>query len=105
MLYVRLTRSLLKTVNVYRGTETTSAYIGTEITLASVGSIQANVQSAENRLNAEIYGEKVKDMKTLYCEIGANVLLGDTVEIDGVRYKIISLKPYNTHITIIGELI
>lgn len=93
---MRLKTAFLNDVEIYRRISVKSDYIGMETVWELIGNIKADIQSAENTLNTAIYGESVKDMKTVYTSY-CDIAVGDRVHISGDIYETVSVKTYRSH--------
>lgn len=68
--------------------------------------VRGNVQPAENRLTAEIYGERVHDMLSVILLPGSGIHEGMRLSFSGAEkadYKTVSVKEYSTHTVILAE--
>lgn len=64
--------------------------------------IKANIQPAGGKIAAEIYGERLKYMLTMYCENNVDIKEADgiCVNVEATEepdYKVVAVKQYNTH--------
>jgi len=64
--------------------------------------IKANTQPTGGKIAAEIYGERLKYMLTMYCENNVDIKETDGICInveatDKPDYKVVAIKQYNTH--------
>ncbi len=105
---MRFLRKDLKEVFVFYNHEKESSYVGTETVPMFSHKIKAVVQPAANKLNAEIYGERVHSMYRLICdskqEISENCLISFHTAVSP-QYKIISVMRYTAHSVILAEVI
>ena len=92
---------------IYAPTEQPSDYVGVETVWDEVSAIHADVQPAENSLLAEEYGERVKNMLTLYTDKNANVQAGygafSLRENGDPAYKVVQVSRYESHIVAVVE--
>lgn len=68
--------------------------------------VRGNVQPAENKLTAEMYGERVHDMLSVILPLGSGICEGVRISFSGTQkadYKAVSVKEYNTHTVILAE--
>lgn len=105
---MRVTVNRLTTIPLYRDVTQATGYVGNKGVPTLVGNISADIQPAENRLTAEIYGRKVSEMLSLICPIETDIRDGDSVIIGGgatPTHRIVSVKPYSQHKTALAEKI
>lgn len=97
----------LREVALFRAVEQDSGYVGTARIWEPAGTIMADVQPAENRLDVALYGERVADMLLLYVEKGASVRTGDGAfslhENGEPAYRIAGVKEYPYHLVLTAE--
>ncbi len=104
---MRLKLNELKQIQVFIPSEVDDGYIGTTTEYRPDRIVKANVQTAESRLNAEIYGERVGEMLTLYlCKPNA-LEKGEGIALKGEvkpTHRVIDCKHYRFHTTAIAEV-
>ena len=105
---MRLKLNELKQVQVFTPSEVDDGYIGTATEYQPDRIVKANVQTAESRLNAEIYGSRVSEMLTLYlCKLG-KLEKGEGIAVNGEEaptHKVIDCKVYRFHSVAVAEVI
>lgn len=104
----RLIRKDLKPVYVFAAQEQESGYVGTKTVWAYSHTVQCNVQPAENKLTAEIYGVRVYDMYSLICGLSDALSEGQRVSFGSVEkptHRIVSVKRYGMHKVLLAEVI
>lgn len=72
--------------------------------------IRANIQPLSSRIQAEVYGEKINDMRNMLYSGDIEINIGDglCIDTDGANkpdFKVISKKCYTNHITFELEII
>ena len=93
---------------VFSPVEVSDGYIGTTTEYQPGRMISANVQTAESRLNAELYGERVSEMLTLYLCRPYFLEKGEAVAIglaEKPTHKVIDCKHYRLHTVALAEVI
>ena len=68
--------------------------------------VRGNVQPAENKLTAEMYGERVHNMFSVLLLPGSGVYEGMRMSFSGTQkadYKEVSVKEYSSHSVILTE--
>lgn len=72
-------------------------YTGYELIGAT---IKANIQPAGGKMLSEIYGLRLAYMLTMYCENGTELSENDGICVydNEPDYKIVAIRPWNTHI-------
>ena len=81
-------------------------YPGTQPEQRYSHTLRCNVQPAENRATAEVFGVKVYDMVSILCERDAKLAQHDMVSLAGTEkatHRIVSVKPYQTHLVCLAE--
>lgn len=104
---MRLLKRRVRAVPIYAPTEQPGDYVGVETIWDEASVIHADVQPAENSLLAAEYGERVKNMLTLYTDKSANVQTGygafSLRENGEPAYKVVQVSRYESHIVIVVE--
>ena len=109
---MRLKQNELKTVYVFGAgkvdEDSPDFYPGEEADNVFLKTIRCNVQCADSKITAEVYGKKAFDMFQLLCEIGVDI--NDSMKIsmtDDTKptHNIVSIRPYSTHTTVLIEVI
>lgn len=105
---MRMMKRRVEPVALFKPTEQKSDYVGTERVWSLAGTALFDVQTADNALLAEEYGERGKNMKTLYGEIGIDIQNGygafSLLENGEPAYRIVSVKSYDIgHIVAVAE--
>ncbi len=109
---MRLKQNELKTVYVFGAgkidDDSPNFYPGEEPDDVFLKTIRCNVQCADNKITAEVYGKKAFDMFQLLCETGVDI--NDSMKIsltDDTKptHNIVSIRPYSTHTTVLIEVI
>ena len=67
--------------------------------------IEAHVFFKKNFLKLEMYGERINNILNAFIEVEEAVELGDIIEIDSKKYKVINLMKYTQHKELEMELI
>lgn len=104
---MRLKLNELKLVQVFTSLEVDDGYIGTTTKYQPDRIVKANVQTAQSKLNAEIYGERVSEMLTLYLCNPNTLEKGEGISLNGEEeptHKIIDHKGYRFHSVAIAEV-
>lgn len=103
---MRLMQKDLKPVHLFTSKEVQSDYVGNVEKWEYTNTVQCNVQPADNKITAEIYGKRVHDMISLLCPLDCGIT-EDTrlslAEKDKPTYEIKSIKYPSTHISVLAE--
>lgn len=62
-------------------------------------SIDAELWPAGNRLQIELYGQRVTSIMNMICSNDKQINIGDGITYDDVEYYVISKKKYTSHST------
>lgn len=100
---MRIMTADLKIMPHFRPERTESGYVGTEKKLNRIKDIAAQVTPVTDRASAEVYGEKITKMRSLLCDINADIKCGDYVALDGLKLKVVSVMRYSTHLAVLAE--
>ena len=100
----------LKPVHVFKMVKRSGIYVGTETVAEYSHTIKANIQPAESKITAEVYGERVHNMFTVLCSAGAQICDKDKVSLaednqTAPTHKIVSAKRYSDHSVLLVEAI
>lgn len=103
---MRLAQKYLRDVHVFTRQTIESGYVGTETKWVYHNTIKCDVQPAESKITAQIYGDKVYDMYSVICPLGA---IGNDHKIsfasrDKAEYKVVSVKNYLDHTVVLAEV-
>lgn len=63
--------------------------------------IRANIQPAGGRLMAEMYGQRLANMLTLYAELGTQLSVTDGVCVEGAEepnYQVVAVRQWGSHL-------
>lgn len=105
---MRFCQKNLQKIKLFKNKNGNSNYVGTISEAVFIGEAEANIQTAENKLNAEIYGERVGEMLALYCSYPLKINNGDYVGIydcNSFTHKVVSVKLYKLHAVLLVERI
>lgn len=99
---MRLRQSRLKPVDIYSVFKKTNGYVGTTATPVYKSSFKGDIQPLNDKMSAEIYGERVKTMLNIYCPTMVEIKEGDILAINGGKevYKIVSIMSYSSHMVV-----
>lgn len=59
--------------------------------------IEAELWPANNRLQIELYGQRITSIMNMICENAVLIDIGDGITFDEVEYQVISKKKYTNH--------
>lgn len=59
--------------------------------------IEAELWPANNRLQIELYGQRITSIMDMVCENAVLIDIGDGITFDEVEYQVISKKKYTNH--------
>ena len=98
----------LKPVHVFKMVKSSGVYVGTEMVAEYSHTIKANIQPAESKITAEVYGERVHNMFTVLCPAGVQICDKDKVSLAEDKqteptHKIVSVKRYSDHSVLLVE--
>lgn len=103
---MRLMQKDLKPVHLFAAQEVESGYVGTVTKWNYTDTVQCNIQPADNKITAEVYGERVYNMISLLCPLDCGITeavrLSPTSK-EAPDYKVVSIKTYITHIAVLAE--
>lgn len=103
-----LIRKRLMPVHIFVLVERDDGYVGTETVPEFSRTVNANVQPAESKVTAEVYGERVCNMLSVIAPAGAQIdernelSFGNGQEF-APTHKVISVKHYSDHSVILAE--
>lgn len=104
---MRLKLNESQKVQVFSPIEVSDGYIGTTTKYQPSRTITADIQTAENKLNAQLYGDRVSEMLTLYLCFPYSLENGEAIAM-GVEekptHKVIDCKHYRFHTTATAEV-
>lgn len=107
---MRLMRRYLKPIHLFEmqapNEDSPDFYPGQQPEWTYTRTVRGNVQPAENKLTAEMYGERVHDMLSVILPLGSGICEGVRISFSGTQkadYKAVSVKEYNTHTVILAE--
>ena len=65
--------------------------------------ISAEIFGATSQVQAEMYGERIYNIKNMLCSADTVINLKDRVTVDGIEYEVIGKEPYTMHVKVVLE--
>lgn len=103
---MRLTQRDLKDVYIFTSQTVDSGYVGTQTNWIYSHTIKCDVQPGENKITAQIYGDRVYNMYIVICQLGA---ISECCKLsfsgdDQAEYQVVSVKDYLDHTVVLAEV-
>lgn len=103
---MRLTQRDLKEVYLFTPETVESGYVGTITKWTYTETVKCDVQPADNKIEAEVYGERVYNMLSILCLPDCGMSEDIRLSINSKaapEYKVVSIKPYSDHLVVLAE--
>lgn len=103
---MRLMNRDLKSFSLFRTEKAPNGYVGTSLQEREICRFQAVSKPVSDKLSAELYGERIKNMTELTAlKKGDFKVLDGDIFTDGSerKFKVISVCEYSDHYVITGE--
>lgn len=103
---MRLTERDLRDVYLFESETVESGYVGTTEQWNHTDTVRGCVRVAENKITAEIYGERVQNMLSVLCLPNCGITENTRLSLSdrtSPAYKVVSIKPYYDHTVILAE--